>query len=101
MDHFSSPEINEKIIFSFAACGWLKIYYFGVAKALQESGWTEHAVFTGSSSGSLVAAALVLQLDFEQVPVVFIVDHDPLMTVLPAFRSRNSSSLVYEGPAQV
>lgn len=57
----------DSTIFSFAACGWLKIYYFGVAKGLQESGWADDAVFTGSSSGSLVAAALALKLDFDKV----------------------------------
>ena len=54
-------------VFTFAACGWLKIYYFGVAKGLQESGLAEDAVFTGSSAGALVAAALALNLDFDKV----------------------------------
>lgn len=58
---------KHKNIFSFAAGGWLKIYYFGVAKKLQEDGMVDGAKFMGSSAGSLVSAALALGLDFDKI----------------------------------
>ncbi|EKX51691.1 hypothetical protein GUITHDRAFT_134065 [Guillardia theta CCMP2712] len=58
---------KEERLFSFAACGWLKIYLFGVAKALQETGMANNAKFVGSSAGSLVGLALALDLDFEEI----------------------------------
>ena len=47
--------------------GWLKIYHFGVAKALQERRCAEGAKFVGSSAGSLICLALALDLDFERI----------------------------------
>ncbi len=47
--------------FSFAAAGWLKMYYFGVGLALMEAQLHRHAKFAGASAGSLVAAASVLE----------------------------------------
>lgn len=58
---------KEKRVYSFAACGWLKLYYFGVAKKLQEEGMVQDAKFMGSSAGSLVSAALALELDFDKI----------------------------------
>ena len=54
-------------LFSFSACGWLKIYHFGVAKALQEGRLVSEAKFVGSSAGSLIGLALALGLDFERI----------------------------------
>ena len=58
---------KDKRVYSFAACGWLKLYYFGVAKKLQEEGMVQDAKFMGSSAGSLVSAALALDLDFDKI----------------------------------
>lgn len=56
-----------KLVFSFAAAGWLQTYHFGVAKALQELGLDQDVDvhFCGSSAGSLAAAALVTKVDFD------------------------------------
>ena len=54
-------------LFSFSACGWLKIYHFGVARALQEGRLVSEAKFVGSSAGSLIGLALALGLDFERI----------------------------------
>jgi predicted acylesterase/phospholipase RssA len=47
--------------------GWLKIYHFGVAKALQEGRCVDEAKFVGSSAGSLICLALALGLDFDRI----------------------------------
>jgi len=47
--------------------GWLKIYHFGVAKALQEGQLVDRAKFVGSSAGSLICLALALGLDFDRI----------------------------------
>lgn len=61
--------------FSFAAAGWLQMYHFGVAKALQDSGLVKTKgadfdcqappKFVGSSAGALASAALVVGTDFD------------------------------------
>ena len=56
--------------FSFAAAGWLKIYYWGVAKALQVHGLADNAQFIGSSAGSLASCGLVLGCDFDEIKEV-------------------------------
>mmetsp|Transcript_6365 Transcript_6365/g.16061 ORF Transcript_6365/g.16061 Transcript_6365/m.16061 type:complete len:465 (+) Transcript_6365:155-1549(+) len=61
------PSWKKKRVYSFAACGWLKLYYFGVAKRLQEEGMLTDARFMGSSAGSLVSCALALELDFDKI----------------------------------
>mmetsp|Transcript_27116 Transcript_27116/g.42418 ORF Transcript_27116/g.42418 Transcript_27116/m.42418 type:complete len:422 (-) Transcript_27116:2416-3681(-) len=61
-DHLEADKV-----WSFAACGWLKIYYFGVCKALREAGLDDGAKFVGSSAGSLVSLAMALELDFEKI----------------------------------
>ena len=53
--------------YSFAAAGWLKLYFFGVAAFLQDHGLDKKANFVGSSAGSLTAAGLVLGVDFRAV----------------------------------
>eukprot|EP00124_Ichthyophonus_hoferi_P004932 Ihof_evm2s616 gene=Ihof_evmTU2s616 len=50
--------------FSFAGAGWLQMYYFGVAHALQEYGVHRNARFAGASAGSLVSTGLVLDCNF-------------------------------------
>ncbi|KNC83191.1 hypothetical protein SARC_04523 [Sphaeroforma arctica JP610] len=54
------PELS----FSFAACGWLKMYHFGVAMALQRYELDKKAKFVGSSAGALTAAAILVDVDF-------------------------------------
>jgi len=49
---------------SFAAAGWLKMYYFGVAHCFKVHQQHLASRYAGSSAGSLVAAALILDLDF-------------------------------------
>nr|CCA22495.1 patatinlike phospholipase putative [Albugo laibachii Nc14] len=58
---------NEKLSFSFACGGWLKMYLFGVAKALQESDLEKNARMIGSSAGALAATGLALGCDFEKI----------------------------------
>jgi predicted acylesterase/phospholipase RssA len=62
---------TETINYSFAAAGWLKQYYFGVAKCLQENGMHKNARFVGSSAGSLVAVCLALDVDFDELRVIY------------------------------
>ena len=52
---------------SFSACGWLKLYNFGVAKALMEARMHDRCEILGASAGSLVACGMVLGLDFTAV----------------------------------
>lgn len=58
---------NEHLSFSFACGGWLKMYMFGVAQALQELNLDQHATFLGSSAGSLTATGLYFKCDFRQI----------------------------------
>ncbi|RLN80572.1 hypothetical protein BBJ28_00000171 [Nothophytophthora sp. Chile5] len=53
--------------FSFACGGWLKMYLFGVAKALQEFELERDARVIGCSAGALTATALALQCDFDAI----------------------------------
>jgi hypothetical protein len=53
--------------FSFACGGWLKMYLFGVAKALQEVGADRDARMIGCSAGALAATALALRCDFDVI----------------------------------
>jgi len=55
--------------FSFSAAGWLKMYYWGVAKCLQVHGLaaSEDVQFIGSSAGALASAGLVVGSDFDKV----------------------------------
>ena len=65
----SQPLTNPKVTFSFAAAGWLQMYHFGVAKALQDTGIVdnENIRFCGSSAGALAAAAIVCECDFDDL----------------------------------
>ncbi|GLD93042.1 hypothetical protein PINS_up001634 [Pythium insidiosum] len=53
--------------FSFACGGWLKMYLFGVAKALQEHDLDRGADVIGCSAGALAAAAMALRCDFDGI----------------------------------
>lgn len=53
--------------FSFACGGWLMVYLFGVAKALQEHRLDRRASMIGCSAGALTATALALQCDFDAI----------------------------------
>lgn len=53
--------------FSFACGGWLKMYEFGVAKALQEHALERNARVIGCSAGALTATALALQCNFDDI----------------------------------
>lgn len=63
------PSASPLTAMSFAASGWLKLYYFGVAAFLQDMGLDRDCdtVFIGSSAGALTAAGLVLGVDFRAV----------------------------------
>ena len=54
---------------SFSSCGWLKLYNFGVAKALSESELVDvgSLELLGSSGGALTAVGLLLELDFDEI----------------------------------
>jgi len=52
---------------SFACGGWLQFYMFGVAKALQETGYASHfKKLCGCSAGALTAVGLCLEGDFDK-----------------------------------
>lgn len=53
--------------FSFACGGWLKMYLFGVAKALQQCELERRARVIGCSAGALTATALALRCDFDAI----------------------------------
>lgn len=53
--------------FSFACGGWLKMYLFGVAKALQEFELEKNARVIGCSAGALTATALAMRCDFDAI----------------------------------
>eukprot|EP01134_Creolimax_fragrantissima_P001855 CFRG1855T1 len=58
---------SPSLSFSFAAAGWLKMYYFGCALALQHYELSSKARFAGSSAGALTASALVINADFLRI----------------------------------
>jgi len=77
--------------FSFSAAGWLKMYYWGVAKCLQVHGLaaSQNVKFIGSSAGALAAAGLVVGSDFDQVKKVSLEKVDEVHgKFLPAFNLR-------------
>ena len=56
-----------KPYFSFAAAGWLKVWYYGVGKCFQHRLDLTRFRFCGASAGALVAAGLVLGVDFDAI----------------------------------
>jgi hypothetical protein len=61
------PKTERNLSFSFACGGYLKMYMFGVAKALQEFELEQDARFLGCSAGALAAAGLALHRDFDAI----------------------------------
>lgn len=66
--HDVAPVPYHKLpVFSFAAAGWLKVFYYGVGKCFQKHLDLSKFRFGGASAGALVAAGLVLDVDFDSV----------------------------------
>ncbi|DAZ94136.1 TPA: hypothetical protein N0F65_010380 [Lagenidium giganteum] len=70
----TSPELELKALlaeeprsFSFSCGGWLKMYLFGVAKALQEHELDKGARLIGCSAGSLAATGLAIGCNFDDI----------------------------------
>uniref|UniRef100_K3WKG2 PNPLA domain-containing protein n=1 Tax=Globisporangium ultimum (strain ATCC 200006 / CBS 805.95 / DAOM BR144) TaxID=431595 RepID=K3WKG2_GLOUD len=61
------PSVAMPTGFSFACGGWLKMYLFGVAKALQEFELERDAQMIGCSAGALTATALAMKCDFDAI----------------------------------
>lgn len=61
---------SSGLSFSFAVAGWLMMYYYGVAKAIQEFGLDRGSKFAGSSAGALASVALVLGCDMDKLRLV-------------------------------
>ncbi|POM76983.1 Patatin-like phosphoLipase [Phytophthora palmivora] len=53
--------------FSFACGGYLKMYLFGVAKALQQFELEKNARLIGCSAGALTATGLALNCNFDAI----------------------------------
>lgn len=62
---------------SFACGGWLMVYHFGVAKALQQFGLEKNAHVIGCSAGALAATALAMQCDFDAIRAFLLADVVP------------------------
>lgn len=54
---------------SFACGGWLQFYMFGVGRALQHCGVAKGVKYAGCSAGALAAAGIVLDGDFDGIPL--------------------------------
>ncbi|OWZ15696.1 Patatin-like phosphoLipase [Phytophthora megakarya] len=65
--HASVSNADATLSFSFACGGWLKMYLFGVAKALQEFELEKNARLIGCSAGALTATGLALGCDFDVI----------------------------------
>lgn len=63
----AAPEVDPNMSFSFACGGWLKMYLFGVAKALQKFELEKNARLIGCSAGALTATGLALHCDFDTI----------------------------------
>ncbi|KAJ3253638.1 hypothetical protein HK103_000426 [Boothiomyces macroporosus] len=67
---YSSGELSEDLSFSFSGCGWLIFYELGVAQCLCDTikpDILRKAKFLGSSTGSIIALCLALNLDLEML----------------------------------
>ncbi|TMW55550.1 hypothetical protein Poli38472_010432 [Pythium oligandrum] len=53
--------------FSFSGAGWMMVYEFGVAKALQQHNIQNKARFIGTSAGSLASVGLTFDNDFDAI----------------------------------
>ncbi|KAG2777010.1 hypothetical protein JG687_00017060 [Phytophthora cactorum] len=65
--HIASKPSFMEMSFSFACGGYLKMYLFGVAKALQEFELEKDARLIGCSAGALTATGLALHCDFDAI----------------------------------
>uniref|UniRef100_H3H459 PNPLA domain-containing protein n=1 Tax=Phytophthora ramorum TaxID=164328 RepID=H3H459_PHYRM len=65
--HAAPQEQFKDMSFSFACGGYLKMYLFGVAKALQEFELEKDARLIGCSAGALTATGLALHCDFDAI----------------------------------
>ncbi len=67
----SSPPTSRRLTFSFDSSGWLYLYHLGVAKYLQNHVLprlpADNVAFSGSSGGALVAAALCLGVNIDEL----------------------------------
>jgi hypothetical protein len=65
----SSSEAPPPRTFSFAAAGWMQMYHFGVARAIQfcDLDTDPATTFAGSSAGAMAAAALAVGADFDEL----------------------------------
>ncbi|KAE9346294.1 hypothetical protein PF008_g8353 [Phytophthora fragariae] len=65
--HVQQARAPADLSFSFACGGWLKMYLFGVAKALQQFELEKRARLIGCSAGALTAVGLALHCDFDAI----------------------------------
>ncbi|KAE8988366.1 hypothetical protein PR003_g22846 [Phytophthora rubi] len=65
--HGQQARAPADLSFSFACGGWLKMYLFGVAKALQQFELEKRARLIGCSAGALTAVGLALHCDFDAI----------------------------------
>ncbi|EEY69215.1 patatin-like phospholipase, putative [Phytophthora infestans T30-4] len=63
----AAPKPFKDMSFSFACGGYLKMYLFGVAKALQEFELEKDARLIGCSAGALTATGLALRCNFDGI----------------------------------
>ncbi|CAI5718200.1 unnamed protein product [Peronospora destructor] len=90
-NHTDQPSKPFKdVSFSFACGGYLKMYLFGVAKALQEFELEKDARLIGCSAGALAATGLALHCNFDAIRDFVLTDVIPKAHVFPAgyFRAR-------------
>ncbi|KAK1944372.1 hypothetical protein P3T76_004284 [Phytophthora citrophthora] len=65
--HATPKPSFKEMSFSFACGGYLMMYLFGVAKALQEFELKKDARLVGCSAGALTATGLALHCDFDAI----------------------------------
>eukprot|EP00300_Choanocystis_sp_HF-7_P042563 c9300_g1_i1.p1 GENE.c9300_g1_i1~~c9300_g1_i1.p1 ORF type:complete len:607 (+),score=87.90 c9300_g1_i1:22-1842(+) len=77
---------GPRLVFSFDSSGWGYLYHFGVAKYLVRHVLPRfdrsQVAFSGASGGSLVAAALTLGIDIDEL-VKYVVGCQPLCRYAP------------------
>jgi patatin-like phospholipase domain-containing protein 4 len=67
---YASGKQSEELNFTFVGSGWLLFYELGVAKCLLQNiqpDILEYCNFTGSGTGSIIAALLVLKLNLGEI----------------------------------
>ncbi|KAL3667945.1 hypothetical protein V7S43_006822 [Phytophthora oleae] len=88
--HAAPKPAFKEMSFSFACGGYLKMYLFGVAKALQEFELEKNARLIGCSAGALTATGLALHCDFDAIRDFVLTDVIPGAHEFPSgyFRAR-------------